>query len=246
MPRVSVSSSVRKPTRPRAGTTCSRRTQPVPWLMICSMRPLRRASSWVTTPRYSSGTSTVTRSTGSWTTPSISRVSTWGLPTVSSKPSRRIISTSTASCSSPRPCTSQVSGRSVGSTRMLTLPTSSASRRFLTRRAVSSLPSRPDSGEVLMPMVIDRLGSSMVMTGSGPGVVGVGQRLADGDLGDAGDGDDLARPGLVGRHPVERLGHVQLGDLGVDDRAVGPAPGDQLVLADRARLRTRHSARRPT
>ena len=27
------------------------RTQPVPWLTICSIRPLRSASSWVTTPR---------------------------------------------------------------------------------------------------------------------------------------------------------------------------------------------------
>ena len=68
--------------------------------------------------------------------PSISRVTTCGLPTVSSKPSRRIASTSTASCSSPRPWTSQVSGRSVSSTRIATLPTSSASRRSLTCRAV--------------------------------------------------------------------------------------------------------------
>ena len=58
--------------------------------------------------------------------PSISRMTTCGWPTVSSKPSRRIISTSTASCSSPRPWTSQVSGRSVSCTRSETLPTSSA------------------------------------------------------------------------------------------------------------------------
>ena len=68
------------------------------------------------------------------------RVTTCGLPTVSSKPSRRIISTRTASCSSPRPWTSQVSGRSVERTRIDTLPTSSASRRPLTRRAVRFLP----------------------------------------------------------------------------------------------------------
>ena len=58
------------------------------------------------------------------------------------------------------------SGRSVGPTRMLTLPTSSASSRFFTRRAVSFDPSRPASGEVLMPIVIDSAGSSTVMTGS--------------------------------------------------------------------------------
>src|SRR5262249_20103227 len=100
------------------------------------------------------------------------RVTTSGLPTVSSKPSRRMISTSTASASSPRPCTSQVSGRSVPNTRMDTLPTSSASRRFLTRRAVSLVPSLPASGDVLVPIVTDSDGSSTVSTGSGSGAAG--------------------------------------------------------------------------
>jgi hypothetical protein len=48
------------------------RIQPVPWLVICSMRPLRAAMSWVIAPRNSSGVSMVRRSTGSWTLPSIS------------------------------------------------------------------------------------------------------------------------------------------------------------------------------
>ncbi len=132
----------------------------------------------MTTPMKSSGTSTDTRSMGSCSLPLISRVSTWGLPTVSSKPSRRISSTSTASASSPRPWTSHVSGRSVGSTRMLTLPTSSASRRLLMSRAVSLVPlgapagAVPASGEVLTPMVMLMVGSSMVMTGSGRGSSG--------------------------------------------------------------------------
>ena len=47
VPRVSVRNSVRKPISPRAGTRNSIRTQPVPWLVICSIRPLRAASSWV-------------------------------------------------------------------------------------------------------------------------------------------------------------------------------------------------------
>ena len=106
---------------------------------------------------------------GSCSLPLTSRVTTCGLPTVSSKPSRRMISTSTASCSSPRPCTSHASGRSVGSTRSETLPISSASRRALTWLAVSFLPLLPFSGEVLIPIVIERLGSSMCMTGSGRG-----------------------------------------------------------------------------
>ena len=141
----------------------------MPWLTISIMVPLRSASSWVTTPRYSSGTSTLTRSTGSCTLPSISRVTTCGLPTVSSKPSRRMVSTSTASCSSPRPSTSHRSGHSVGATRMATLPTSSASSRALSNRAVIFVPSVPASGDVLIPMVMARLGSSTVMAGSGTG-----------------------------------------------------------------------------
>ena len=58
-PRVSVRNRVRKPISPRAGTLNSIRTQPVPWLAMASMRPLRPAISWVTAPRNSSGTSIV-------------------------------------------------------------------------------------------------------------------------------------------------------------------------------------------
>ena len=84
VPRVSVRNWVRKPISPRAGTVKSSRTQPVPWLVMFSIRPLRTASSEVTAPRYSSGTSTVSRSTGSCSVPSTSRVTTSGRPTVSS------------------------------------------------------------------------------------------------------------------------------------------------------------------
>ena len=121
-------------------------------------------------PRYSSGASMVSRSKGSCTLPLTSRVTTCGLPTVSSKPSRRICSTRIASASSPRPWTSQASGRSVGRTRSDTLPTSSASRRSLTRRAVTLAPlTLPTSGEVLVPMVIEIAGSSTWMSGSATG-----------------------------------------------------------------------------
>ncbi len=173
VPRVSVRNWVRRPIRPRAGTRNSMRIHPVPWLVMVSIRPLRAAMSWVTAPRYSSGTSMVMRSTGSWRTPSMVRVTTWGLPTVSSKPSRRICSTRIARASSPRPCTSQASGREVGSTRRETLPTSSRSRRSLTWRAVTLAPLvRPAIGEVLMPMVMAMAGSSTVMSGRGRGSSG--------------------------------------------------------------------------
>ncbi len=169
VPRVSVRNSVRNPISPRAGTRYSIRTQPVPWLTMCSIRPLRTARSCVTTPTYSSGTSTLIRSTGSHTLPSISRVTTCGLPTVSSKPSRRISSTRMASASSPRPWTSHTSGRSVSVIRSDTLPTSSRSSRALSWLAVSLSPSWPASGEVFIPIVTDSDGSSTVITGSGRG-----------------------------------------------------------------------------
>ena len=115
----------------------------------------------------------VSRSNGSCTLPLTCRITTCGLPMVSSKPSRRMVSTRMASASSPRPCTSQVSGRSVVSTRIETLPTSSASSRFFTWRAVSLVPpSLPASGEVLIPTVIEMAGSSTVIGGSATGFSG--------------------------------------------------------------------------
>ena len=65
-------------------------------------------------------------------------------------------------------------------------------------RAVSLLPDWPASGEVLMPIVMPSAGSSTCDDRQRRRVVGVGDRLADRDLGDAGDRDDLARAGLVG------------------------------------------------
>ena len=167
------------------------------------------ASSWVTAPRCSSGTSMVTASYGSQSLPSMSRVRTWGLPTVSSKPSRRMVSTSTASCSSPRPCTSQRSGRSVGRTRRETLPTSSAVEPALDQPGgqLGAVPAGQRRG-----VDADRHRQDWLVDGDGrqgPGVDGVGQRLADGDVGQAGDGDDLARAGLVGLDPLVVLGDVQ-------------------------------------
>ena len=113
--------------------------------------------------------STASRSIGSWSFPSIIFVTTSGLPTVSSNPSRRIVSTNTASCNSPRPWKIHESGRSDGSTFIETLPINSFSSRSFTIRAVSLLPSRPVRGEVLIPIVAERLGSSIRITGSGCG-----------------------------------------------------------------------------
>lgn len=56
---------MRHPIRPRLGTTKSIRTQPVVWLAMSTMRPLRAAINCVTAPTYSSGQSTVIASNGS-------------------------------------------------------------------------------------------------------------------------------------------------------------------------------------
>ena len=62
------------------------RIHPVPWFTMFSRRPLR-SELGVITPRYSSGASIAT-APGSCSVPPISRVTTCGLPTVSSNPSR--------------------------------------------------------------------------------------------------------------------------------------------------------------
>ena len=51
-------------------------------------------------------------------------------------------------------------------------------------------------------------------------VLGVGEGLADGDLGDAGDGDDVAGAGGLAGLALEALGDEELGDADVLDRAV--------------------------
>ena len=48
----------------------------------------------------------------------------------------------------------------------------SASNRFLRRRAVRRVPSRPAKGAVLMPIVTERLGSSTVISGRALGSSG--------------------------------------------------------------------------
>ena len=70
--------------------------------------------------------------------------------------------------------------------------------------------------------------------GQRPRVVRVGQRFADRHLRDAGNGDDLARSGLLGLDPLERVRHVELGHLRALDRPVGAAPRDLLRTPDRA------------
>jgi hypothetical protein len=102
----------------------------------------------------SSGTSIDSRSTGSWIFPSTMRVTTSGFHTVSSNPSRRIVSEDRQL--TRLACTSQASGRliSFADRRCRQIHVS----RFFSMhgRSAGACP----SGDVLMPMVIDRLSSS--------------------------------------------------------------------------------------
>ena len=118
---------------------------------------------------------------------------TSGRDTVSSKPSRRICSIRTASWSSPRPRTSNVSPDSVGWTSIETLPRTSRSRRALIWRLVTYLPSRPlqrrgvDAERHPERRRVDVEPRQRARVGR------IGDRVADRDLGQAGDRDDVAR-----------------------------------------------------
>ncbi|MPM68349.1 hypothetical protein SDC9_115281 [bioreactor metagenome] len=67
-----------------------------------------------------------------------------------------------------------------------------------------------------------------------PRLIGIGERLADGDLGDAGDGDDVAGACLIDRFTVQRPGHQQFGQFHIGDRPVAAAPGHGLATLDGA------------
>ena len=64
------------------------------------------------------------------------------------------------------------------------------------------------------------------------GVLRIREGLTNGDVRNAGDGDDVTGAGLLCGDALEGLGHEQLGQLDVLDRAVALAPGHRLPLGD--------------
>ena len=105
--------------------------------------------------------------------PLISFISTRGLVTDSSKPSRLIISIKIERCSIPRPATwnsSVLSGSLV--TRMATFFSSSFINRSRSWRLVTKVPSRPANGESLMRNTMLKVGSSTAMGSSADGLSG--------------------------------------------------------------------------
>ena len=123
----------------------------------------------MTVPTKFSGTSMERCSTGSMTWSSMRFVTISGRLTISSKPSRRIISIRMPSCSSPRPSTLKESGEPVSCILSETLVSSSLSRRSRRLREVTNLPSRPANGPLLTLNWIAIVGSSIVIGGSGCG-----------------------------------------------------------------------------
>ena len=101
-------------------------------------------------------------------------------------------------------------------------------------RAVSLEPDWPASGEVLIPIVTPRAGSSIAISGSGRGSSGsaiVSPIVISGMPARA-----MISPGPASSagHAREPLVHVQLGQPHVLDRAVAPDPRHLLALADRS------------
>ena len=85
-----------------------------------------------------------------------------------------------------------------------------------------------------MPIVIDKLGSSTRMGGSGRRLFGVGEGLTDGHRVETGYAHDLARPGGVDVDLVEAFGGIELGDLPALDRAVEATEGNDVAPAQHA------------
>ena len=117
------------------------------------------------------------------------------------------------SCSSPRPTTFTVSGLSVSSRRIDTLPISSRSSRSRTCRDVTYCPSRPAIGDVLTPKIIDTVGSSTAIIVHRHLALDFGDGLADGDVGHARQTDDVAGRGVVDVDALQAVERIQLRDL---------------------------------
>ena len=226
---------MRNPIRPRAGTTYSIRIQPVPWFTTCSIRPFRSARSWLTRRRGSPRARRSPRAPSARSSPAVDRprhdlrLADGQLEPLAAHhldEDRELELAAALHLPRLGPLGVEHADRHVADD-LLVQP------RPCTSRAVTFEPSWPDSGDVLIPIVIDSDGSSTRTTGSGSRVVGVGEGLADRDLGDPRDRADLPRARLVGVDAIERLGHVELDDLHPLDRAVGPAPGDLLAATDR-------------
>ena len=96
-----------------------------------------------------------------------------------------------------------------------------------------------------MPIVIEMAGSSTWIAGSGRTSSGSAMRLADRDVLEAGDGDDVAGAGALGGVALERAGLQQLGDARVASASRRARTQATVWPFFSVPLKTRSSARRP-
>ena len=246
VPLVSVSISLRSPIRPREGTWNSRRTRPEPWFTIFVILPLRVPSFSITTPTKFSGQSMTSSSSGSCSLPSMVLGQDFRLA------DRQLVAfaahhldqdgelqfAAAHHLEGVRAAGLFHADRDVGQ-QFLVQPVAQIARGdVLALRG-------PANGDVLMVNVIAMVGSSIWMCGSGFGSLGAGDGLADGDAFDAGDGQNVARAADGFVHALQAFERVQLGDLGLVDRAVELGDGDFVAVACSVPLKTRPMARRP-
>ena len=101
-------------------------------------------------------------------------------------------------------------------------------------------PSRPAIGDVLTPKIIDTVGSSIAIGGIGIWMLGVGDRLADRDVLDAREADDVAGGRLLDVDALQPVEGVQLRDL-----ASAALPQSSLQTATASPIFTRPLKMRP-
>ena len=172
------------------------------------------------TPRYSSGASIETRSTGSCRTPSISRVDDLGLADRELEPLAAHLLDEDGelqlAAALHLPGVRRAGREDAQGDVADELGAEAALHEA--RRELVALEARERGG-----VDPDRHRERGLVDGDRrerARVVRVGERVADRHLGDACDRDDLARPSLLGVDAVERLGHEELGDLRPLDRPV--------------------------
>ena len=114
-------------------------------------------------------------------------------------------------------------------------------------REVTYLPSWPANGELLTGNIMLTVGSSTVTRGSGRGFSRVGDGVADVDVVEARERDDVARPGLVDLDALQPLERVEVGDRArVDQRAVAAVTSATSCRARTVPFTMRPIASRPT
>jgi hypothetical protein len=104
---------------------------------------------------------------------------------------------------------------SVGSTRIDHVAQQLAIEAILNLPDVTNCPSRPDIGDVLTPKIIETVGSSTRDDRHRRRILRIGDRLANRDVLDPGETNDVAGCRVVDVDALEAFEREELGDLGL-------------------------------